>query len=317
MMDLTDRHARYFMRQLSRQAVLYTEMITTGALIHGHAERHLRFSQEEHPIALQLGGIDPKELSICAEMAEQAGYDEVNVNVGCPSDRVQSGRFGACLMKEPRAVADAVAAMQASVSIAVTVKTRIGLDQDDTTERLYALVDAVVAAGARTFIIHARNAWLQGLSPKENRDIPPLRYDVVHQLKRDRPQLEIILNGGIRSLEEAAKHLLAVDGVMLGRAAYYDPSLLASVDSLLYGSLQPDASRTEAVRQYVQYVKREWAAGVPLTLMTRPLLGLYQGVPGARRWRRALSERVHEPSATPDLIEVALEEIDRMLSCEH
>ncbi|MBC7780334.1 MAG: tRNA dihydrouridine(20/20a) synthase DusA, partial [Proteobacteria bacterium] len=300
MMDLTDRHARYFLRQLSRRARLYTEMITTGALLHGDRRRFLRFDPSEHPVAIQLGGSDPAALAQCARLAEAEGYDEVNLNVGCPSDRVQSGRFGACLMAEPALVADCVAAMTSAVRIPVTVKTRIGIDRDDSTERLYRLVDAVVQAGCTTLVVHARNAWLDGLSPKDNREIPPLRYAVVDQLKRDRPHLAIVLNGGLTTLGAAQAALDRVDGVMLGRAAYYSPWLLAEVDRALFdepasspvdAAVAPTLNAGEVVETMIDYACGQLAQGTPLTSITRHMLGLFQGVAGARAWRRTLSER--------------------------
>lgn len=309
MMDLTDRHDRAFLRVLSRHARLYTEMITTGALIHGDRERFLRFDASEHPVALQLGGSDPAALATCARMAEDHGYDEVNLNVGCPSDRVQSGRFGACLMAEPDLVAECVGAMACGVRIPVTVKTRIGIDRDESADRLYALVTAVARAGCRTVIVHARNAWLDGLSPKENREIPPLRYPVVHTLKQDFPALTVVINGGLASLEQAAQQLGAVDGVMLGRAAYHDPWLLARVDSTLFGSEDPCATRRGAVARYRPYLEAELARGTPLHAMTRHMLGLFQGCPGARHWRRTLSERVHTAGASPALLEEAMAQV--------
>jgi tRNA-dihydrouridine synthase A len=305
-MDLTDRHARAFLRVLSRRARLYTEMITTGALIHGDATRFLRFDPTEHPVAIQLGGSDPADLARCARMAADAGYDEVNLNVGCPSDRVKSGRFGACLMAEPALVAECVAAMASAVPIPVTVKTRIGIDRDDSAERLYTLVDAVAAAGCPIVIVHARNAWLDGLSPKENREIPPLRYEVVHQLKRDRPDLTIVLNGGLETLESTAAELTHVDGAMLGREAYYNPWLLGRVDSVLFGEADRCATRTEVVRQFREYLERELRDGTPLHTITRHMLGLFQSCPGARNWRRTLSDRVHQAGADTSLVAEAL-----------
>jgi len=306
MMDLTDRHARVFLRLLSRRARLYTEMITTGALIHGDRARFLAFDPAEHPVAIQLGGSDPAELASCARMAEDAGYDEINLNVGCPSDRVQSGRFGACLMAEPALVAEGVAAMRAVVEIPVTVKTRIGIDRDESTDRLLALVEAVRNAGCDTFIVHARKAWLDGLSPKENREVPPLRYPVVHELKRQFPDLTVVVNGGIKTLDECAAHLQHVDGVMLGREAYYNPWLLASVDPVLFGEPAPVASRAEVVERLIPYVEAQRSLGVPVPAITRHILGLYQAVPGARLWRRTLSENVHRPGTGPEVIQEAL-----------
>jgi tRNA-dihydrouridine synthase A len=310
MMDLTDRHARYFLRLLSRRTLLYTEMVTTGALIHGDAPRFLAFDPAEHPVALQLGGSDPADLGRCARIAEDAGYDEVNLNVGCPSDRVQSGRFGACLMAEPDLVADCVSAMRAAVRMPVTVKTRIGIDRDESTERLYRLVDAVKAAGCTTLIVHARKAWLDGLSPKENREIPPLRYEVVHALKRAHPDLEIVLNGGLTTLDQCREHLGGVDGVMLGREAYYNPWLLAGVDPELFGEPAPARARREVVQRLLPYLEAEFARGTPLSAVTRHLLGLYHAMPGARLWRRTLSEEVHRIGAGPALLVEALRRVE-------
>lgn len=309
MMDLTDRHARRFLRLLSRRARLYTEMITTGALLHGDAARHLRHDPAEHPLAVQLGGSDPPALAACARMAEDAGYVEVNLNVGCPSDRVQSGRFGACLMAEPALVAECVAAMQASVRIPVTVKTRIGIDRDESTERLDRLVEALVAAGCRTLIVHARKAWLDGLSPRENREIPPLRPQVVHALKRARPALAVVINGGLASIADCERELAAVDGVMLGRAAYYDPWLLSEVDPALFGEAAPVPDRQAAIESFLPCIAAELARGTPLCAMTRHLLGLYQAVPGARAWRRTLSERAPRAGAGLEVLSAALEHV--------
>lgn len=307
MMDLTDRHARFFLRLLSRRARLYTEMITTGALLHGDAPRFLRFDPAEHPVAIQLGGSDPAELALCARMAEDAGYDEVNLNAGCPSDRVQSGRFGACLMAEPALVADCMAAMIAAVRVPVTLKTRIGIDRDESTDRLWRLVEAVHAAGVRVLVIHARKAWLDGLSPKENREVPPLRHEVVHALKRAFPDCTVVVNGGITTLEQCRAQLGCVDGVMLGREAYYNPWLLQSVDPALFDEPAPVDSLEALVERLLPYMAREHALGTPLSAMTRHLLGLVQGVPGARQWRRTLSERVHQPGAAPALLREALD----------
>ena len=306
MMDLTDRHARFFLRLLSRHARLYTEMVTTGALIHGDAPRLLRFDPAEQPVAIQLGGSEPAALAQCATMAEDAGYAEVNLNVGCPSDRVQSGRFGACLMAEPDLVAEGVAAMIAAVSVPVTVKTRIGIDRDDSVERLTRLVAAVRAAGCRTVIVHARNAWLDGLSPKENRELPPLRYTVVHEIKRAFPDLTIVINGGITTLDECSDHLQHVDGVMLGRAAYYNPWLLAGVDPALFGDEAPVTTREQAIERMAPYIEEQLANGVALTSITRHLIPLFLGQPGARRWRRALSEDARSPGAGMSLLMEAI-----------
>lgn len=297
MMDWTDRDCRFLLRLLSRHTLLYTEMVTTGALIHGDRARFLAYDQREHPVALQLGGSDPDELSLCAKMGEDAGYDEINLNVGCPSDRVQSGRFGACLMAEPELVAEGVAAMRAAVRIPVTVKTRLGIDEYDSYEFLTGFIDKVSAAGCEIFILHARNAWLQGLSPKENRHIPPLNYERVYQVKKDYPHLHIDINGGIQTLEEARQHLDHVDGVMMGRAIYHNPYLLAEADRVVFGKEQQVVSRHEVVEAMLPYIEQRMKEGRPLKSMTRHLLGLFQGQPGGRRWRRHLSENAHLPGA--------------------
>lgn len=309
MMACTDRHQRFFMRLISRHVLLYTEMVTTAALRHGDRERLLAFDPAEHPLALQLGGSEPAALAECARSAESRGYDEVNLNVGCPSDRVQSGRFGACLMAEPELVAECVAAMRAAVGIPVTVKTRIGIDDRDSYEALAHFVTCVAAAGCRTFVIHARKAWLNGLSPKENREIPPLRYDVVYRLKQDFPALEIVLNGGLTCLEQVVEHLQALDGAMIGRAAYHDPYLLAPVDRRFFEATHMPRSRHRVVAAFLPYVERELARGVPLTAMTRPLLGLFQRLPGARAWRRHLSGQAHRRGAGVEVIEQALAQV--------
>ena len=295
MLDWTDRHCRYFLRLISRRTLLYTEMVTTGALLHGDRDRFLRFDPAERPLALQLGGSQPAEMATCARMGEDRGFDEIDMNLGCPSDRVQSGRFGACLMAEPGLVADCVAAMKAAVSVPVTVKTRIGIDNRDSYEELCALVGALVAAGCDALTVHARKAWLKGLSPKENREVPPLRYDLVRRLKGDFPALPIAINGGIASLEQAKTLLRDLDGVMIGRAAYRDPWLLATADREIFGDDRPLPTRREVVEAYIPYVERELATGVPLNAMTRHILGLYKGQPGARRWRRTISENAHRP----------------------
>ena len=290
MLDKTDRHYRYFARLLTRHALLYTEMITTGAILKGDAHYHLKYSPEEHPLALQLGGSDPAEMSQCAVIANDYGYDEVNINVGCPSDRVQSGLFGACLMTEPDRIAECVSAMTARIDIPVTVKTRIGIDHNDSYEALSHFIRTVSAAGCQTFIIHARKAWLSGLSPKENREIPPLRYDVVYQLKKDFPQLEIIINGGIRTLSEVAGHLAQVDGVMIGREAYSNPYMLRDVDQQFYASPGLAVDRRTVLTNLLPYLEAEIANGTKMKHITRHILGLFQGMPGARKWRRQLSE---------------------------
>ena len=310
MMDWTDRHDRFFLRLLSKHARLYTEMITTGALIHGDRARFLRFDASEHPVALQLGGAEPDALARCAELGAAAGYDEINLNCGCPSDRVQEARFGACLMLEPARVAAGVAAMRRAVGVPVTVKCRIGVDDSEDYGFLKAFVEAVAATGCGTFVVHARKAWLSGLSPKENREIPPLTYETVYRLKQDLPGLRIVINGGIRSLEAAAEHLRHVDGVMLGREAYENPWLLAQVDRALFGSGGAPASRGEALRALLPHVERELAAGTPLSHVTRHVLGLYRGQPGGRAFRRVLTERACRPGAGVEVIEAALAAVE-------
>ena len=306
MMDRTDRHFRFFLRLLSQRTLLYTEMVTTSALLHGDRGRLLAFSPEEKPLALQLGGSDPEALAACAAMADAAGFDEVNLNVGCPSDRVQNGRFGACLMAEPELVAAGVAAMRACTRLPVTVKTRIGIDERDSYEELLAFIDTVASAGCRTFVVHARKAWLKGLSPKENREVPPLRYDVVARLKGDRPDLEIILNGGILALEEANAHLRNFDGVMIGRAAYRDPFLLARADQQIFGAESPAITRQSVIDRWLPYVERELSDGTALHAMVRHVLGLYHGAPGGRRWRRYLTENaIGRQASAAALIEAA------------
>lgn len=303
MLDWTDRHCRYFLRRISRHALLYTEMVTTGAILHGKGD-YLAYHQEEHPLALQLGGSDPDALARCARLAAERGYDEINLNVGCPSDRVQNGRFGACLMGEAALVAECVAAMQAAVSIPVTVKTRIGIDDQDSYEFLRAFIDTVSAAGCDTFIVHARKAWLSGLSPKENREIPPLDYPRVYQLKQDYPQLTISLNGGVQTMADIQTHLQHVDGVMVGREAYQNPYLLAEVDRLLYDDDHVVPSRHQVVLDMVPYIEQELAKGNHLAHITRHMLGLFQGVPGARAWRRYLSENAcRRDAGVPVLLE--------------
>ena len=313
MLDWTDRHCRFFLRLLTRHTWLYTEMVTTGALLHGHCERLLAYDPAEHPLALQLGGSDPGELARCAQIAAEWGYDEINLNVGCPSDRVQSGRFGACLMAEPSLVAECVAAMQAAVDLPITVKTRIGIDDRDSYEELAEFVRCVALGGCRTLIIHARKAWLTGLSPKQNRQIPPLRYDVVYRLKQDFPDLRFILNGGLTSLQQIAEQLARVDGVMIGRAAYENPYLLADVDRRLFNATQPTPTRHEIIRRLLPYVERQLQAGTPLHCITRHILGLFQGVPGARAWRRYLSEQVHRPYAGVEVLTAALGQVPEFL----
>ncbi len=306
MMEWTDRHCRFFHRLLSRRARLYTEMITTGAVLHGDRERLLGFDAQEHPVAIQLGGSDAKDIAASAKIAEDFGYDEVNLNCGCPSDRVKSGFFGACLMAEPRRVADGVAAMKAAVKIPVTVKCRIGIDDQDEEEALDGFADAMVAAGADALIVHARKAWLQGLSPRENRDVPPLNYDRVFRLKKRLGNYPVILNGGIASLVDAKDHLPHVDGVMLGRAAYDAPELLLGVDPAFFGEPAPVANIGEAFEKLVPYIERELANGVRLHDITKHLLGAFRGKPGARLYRRHLATEAVKPGANAWVLREAL-----------
>lgn len=306
MMDWSDRHCRYFWRLLTRRARLYTEMVTTGALLHGDRARFLDFNPEEHPVALQLGGSDPVELAQCARLADAWGYDEVNLNCGCPSDRVQSGRFGACLMSEPGLVADCVTAMREACSIPVTVKHRIGIDDMKNFEAMLDFVDRVAGGGCEVFIVHARKAWLQGLSPKENREIPPLHYDWVHRLKQERPQLTIVINGGITSIDACREQLAHVDGVMVGREAYHNPFMLAEVDRVLFGDTGAPPTRNSVAAALLPYVRQQLEAGTQLHHMTRHILGLYHGVPGARRFRRHLSEHAYQQGAGISVLEDAI-----------
>ena len=302
MLDWTDRYCRYFLRLISSHVLLYTEMVTTGAILHGNRARFLDFDPSEHPVALQLGGSEPEALGQCAKLGEAWGYDEINLNVGCPSDRVQSGRFGACLMLTPELVADCVKAMRDQVTIDVTVKHRIGVDDQDSYQALCDFVGKVSEAGCETFIVHARKAWLQGLSPKENREIPPLHYETVHQLKRDYPNLQIIINGGITTLEQVEENLKQVDGVMIGREAYNNPWILSQADSLIYASEGSPASRHQIIEAMIPYIDQELSAGTPINRITRHILGLFQGLPGAKKWRRMLSEEAHKAGADSGLI---------------
>jgi tRNA-dihydrouridine synthase A len=297
MMDWTDRHCRVFHRLMTRRARLYTEMLTTGAIIHGDRQRLLGFDASEHPVALQLGGSDPDELATAAKIGEDFGYDEINLNVGCPSDRVKDGRFGACLMAEPRLVAEGVAAMKRAVRVPVTVKCRIGIDDQDPEVALDALARNVVAAGADALVVHARKAWLNGLSPKQNRDIPPLDYDRVYRLKAAMPDVPIIINGGIAGIEEARAHLDHVDGVMLGRAAYQEPWRLLSVDTEVFGEAAPHAVMKDVFEAMMPYIERELACGTRLHSITRHFVGAFHGVPGARAFRRHLAENGVKPDA--------------------
>ena len=308
MMDRTDRHDRFFLRLISPSVLLYTEMITTGAILHGDRDRFLRFDAAEHPVALQLGGAGSADLARCAEIAAEYGYDEVNLNVGCPSDRVQNARFGACLMKEPDVVAAGVAAMRRAVDLPVTVKTRIGVDDRDSWDDFVRFIDTVAGGGCDTFIIHARKAWLQGLSPKENREIPPLSYETVYRLKQRYPEFSITINGGITSIDEMVEHLEHVDGVMIGRAAYESPWLLAEIEQAVFGGNAP-ANREVVLDRYIDYIDREMAAGTPFYAMARHVLGLYQGERGARAWRRHISENRPRAGATGQILREAAENV--------
>ena len=312
MIDWTDRHCRYFLRLLSPNARLYTEMLTAAALIHGEAEKLLAFDEAEHPVALQLGGSDPAMMATSANLVADAGYDEININVGCPSDRVQSGQFGACLMASPDLVASCFEAISGVCDLPVTVKTRIGIDDHDSYEFLREFIETLHAAGCKTFIVHARIAILQGLTPKDNRTVPPLDYERVYRLKREFPDLEIILNGGISTTDQALGHLEKLDGVMIGRQAYHDPGFLIQLEKTLYadqGWQAPD--RREIIELMITYIERQMAAGAELKHITRHMLGLFSGQPGARAWRRHLSERAHLPDADVDVLRQALAKLPR------
>ena len=311
MMDWTDRHCRAFHRTLTSRALLYTEMVTAPAILHGDQPRLLGFDAVEHPVALQLGGSDPRQLAEAARIGAAFGYDEINLNVGCPSDRVQSGRFGACLMREPALVADCMAAIKGAVSVPATVKCRIGVDDQDPQVSLFETVDACAAVGIEVFIIHARMAWLQGLSPKENRDVPPLDYALVRRLKRERPQLSVSINGGIASLDAAEAHLddsdgVRLDGVMLGRAAYHEPALLGQADRRLFGADTPDVDAISAIARYRPYLAPPMGPGVPLPAMARHMLGLMHGRPGARTYRRILTVEAVAPGAGLEVVDRAV-----------
>ena len=319
MMDWTDRHCRYFHRLLSQHALLYTEMVTTGALVHGDVPRHLRFNEQEHPVALQLGGSEPADLAHSAKLGEQWGYDEINLNCGCPSERVQRGAFGACLMAEPQLVADCIKAMVDVVSVPVTVKHRIGIDKSESYEFVRDFVGTVSGAGCNTFIVHARSAWLKGLSPKENREVPPLRYALVHRLKQDFPDLTIAINGGITTNPQIAEQLQVVDGVMVGREAYHNPWLMASWDAEFFGATPSSLTREVVEAQMCNYMAREFAEfGTPWSAIARHMLGLRHGLPGSRRWRQVWSDHklkalpphevmalAHQPLQEPVLAELA------------
>jgi len=306
LLDWTDKHERYFLRLMSKHALLYTEMVTTGALIHGDKERHLAFNKEEHPVALQLGGSEPKAMALCAKMAEDYGYDEVNINVGCPSDRVQSGAFGACLMAEADLVAENVNTMQQAVEIPVTVKNRISIDDMDEYETLHNFIQTVSQAGCETFIIHARKAWLKGLSPKQNRDVPPLNYELVYQMKQEFPNLEIIINGGIKTLDECSSHLQQVDGVMVGREAYHNPFIMNQVDEKIYGDSVNPKTRFDILESTIEYMEAQLKQGVYLKHMSRHILGLFPAMQGAKAWRRHISEKAHKEGAGIEVIRTAV-----------
>ncbi|WP_241592611.1 tRNA dihydrouridine(20/20a) synthase DusA [Rosenbergiella epipactidis] len=309
MLDWTDRHCRYFLRQLTQHTLLYTEMVTTGAIIHGKGD-YLAYSEEEHPVCLQLGGSDPHDLAHAARLAEARGYDEINLNVGCPSDRVQNGRFGACLMADAALVANGIKAMKDAVSIPVTVKTRIGIDEQDSYAFLCEFINTVAEQGqCDTFIIHARKAWLSGLSPKQNREIPPLDYPRVYQLKQDFPQLTLAINGGIKTIDEAKEHLTHLDGVMIGREAYQNPGMLVEIDRQLFGATTPSVDCVAAVEAMYPYIEKELAQGTYLGHITRHMLGLFQGIPGSRQWRRHLSENAHKAGADVTVLEQALAKV--------
>lgn len=307
MMDWTDRHCRYFHRLLTTRAQLYTEMVTSAAIINGPRQRLLAYDASEHPVVLQLGGSEPDDLAKCARIAEDAGYDEINLNVGCPSERVQKGAFGACLMREPELVADCVEAMRLAVKIPVTVKCRLGVDYQEPRQSLFEFVEMVSRAGCRTFIIHARKAWLRGLSPKENRDVPPLDYQIVYDVKRKWPQFHISINGGITTMEQVKEHLPHVDGVMMGRAAYQTPWILSSIDREIYAADQGPATRVIAVERFMPYMEAELATGTPLNAMTKHVLGLFNGLSGARSFRRHLSENAVRAGAGLDVVREALD----------
>ncbi len=309
MMDWTDRHDRYFLRLITRRTLLYTEMISTAAILHGNRDRLLGHDAAEHPLALQLGGASPADLAACARIAEDSGFDEINLNVGCPSDRVQNARFGACLMAEPKTVAACVAAMMSSTDLPVTVKTRTGVDERDSYGHLKDFVATVAGAGCRSITVHARKAWLTGLSPKQNREVPPLDYARVYRVKQDFPDIEIVINGGIGSLDEADRHLGRVDGAMVGRSAYQTPFMLAEADRRFFDTADPAPTREGIARALLPYVETHCAAGMPLKAVTRHILGLFNGEPGGRLWRRALSEMAHWPGAGPEVIEAALERV--------
>ena len=310
MMAWTDRHCRMFHRTMTRQSVLYTEMVTTGALIYGDRDRYLSYNDGEHPVALQLGGSNPKELAECAKMAEDYGYDEVNLNVGCPSDRVQNNMIGACLMAHPTIVRDCLGEMQQAVGIPITVKHRLGIDDLDSDEHLHGFISTVKESGCKTFIIHARKAILDGLSPKDNRDIPPLQYERAYAIKQLNPELEVILNGGIKTLETSLEHLKYIDGVMVGREAYHNPYMLIDVDTVIYGNAPKDVlTRAQVLEAYFPYIEQQLSNGVALNHILRHLLGLFHGERGGKQFRRVISENAHKPGAGIDVLQLALEKL--------
>ncbi len=312
MMDWTDRHCRWFHRRLSKHALLYTEMVVADAVIHGDKDFLIAYNPEEHPVALQIGGSDPVKLAKASKVGEQFGYDEININIGCPSDRVQSGRFGACLMAEPDLVAECYSAMSEAVNIPVTVKCRLGIDDQDLDKSLPEFIEKVSAAGCRHYIIHARKAWLKGLSPKENRDVPPLDYSLVHQMKALYPELNIALNGGVKTLEEGKKNALGLDGVMLGRAAYHTPWILKDIDELFYGGTTFKETREDIVKELIEYAKRKQDIDRSTKALIRHIMGIYAGQPGARLWRRTLSEGMSSGEKPSEIIRIAAEAMSQL-----
>ena len=311
MMDWSDRHCRYFWRLIAPQALVYTEMVTTGALIHGDVDYHLRYDASEHPIALQLGGNEPEALAHCAQLAEQYGYDEVNLNCGCPSDRVQSGGFGAYLMGEPDTVKNALSAMRAATKLPVTVKHRLGIDHQDSFEALHAFVERVAESGCTHFIVHARKAWLSGLSPKQNRDIPPLNYEWVYRIKQQFPEFTIVINGGIESTEDCLEHLQHVDGVIIGREAYYHPWHLRTLSDAIFGASDKNLSQAQIMSEMISYIQTQLSQGVKVNHVTRHLINFYQGCKGAKQFRRHLSEYAHRPEANEQVLQDALRFLER------
>lgn len=314
MLDWTDRHCRYFLRLISKQSMLYTEMLTTGAILHGDSDHHLQMDAFEHPVALQLGGSNPQDLAKACKMAAEYAYAEINLNCGCPSDRVQNGMFGAVMMKDAEITANCISAMRDAVDLPVTVKHRIGVDDYDSYEFLRDFVGRVSESGCEVFLVHARKAWLKGLSPKQNREMPELNYDRVYQLKKDFPHLEIIINGGVTTLEQSTEHLQHLDGVMVGREAYTNPYLLARVDQDIYGSIDPIKTREQIAVEFLHYIDNELSKGTKLNAMTRHILGLFHGMPGARLYRRHISENAFKPGATIEVLTTALEKTSGVIS---